>query len=69
MVMLCYKCGINGVTRVESKIGMCSYTVMAVVALLGCWLCAPCALCVDPLKDKQHFCANCHTLVAVKKAG
>lgn len=67
MVVRCYNCGYDGLTRAEVVDGAGVWVTCVVCCLLGCVLCAPCVFCMDGLKDVQHYCGSCHALVAVKK--
>ncbi|CDW84579.1 UNKNOWN [Stylonychia lemnae] len=68
MQIRCYNCGHEGLTRAELVDGTCVTCTCILCCCLGLWLCAPCVYCMDGLKDIQHYCSNCHTLVAVKRA-
>ena len=69
MLLQCYVCSNNGVTRVEMINGGAAWgTCLACCFFLGPFSCfGSCAFCIDSIKDVQHYCAHCNSLIAVRK--
>ena len=67
MILRCYHCGYDGLTRVELIDGVGVWATCIVCCLFALWPCALCTLCIDGLKDIHHYCASCHTLIAQRK--
>jgi hypothetical protein len=59
MLMLCPRCGFEGVTECERKSGTAN--VMAAIITFGI------SLLACPIKDTYHFCSQCQALVGVSK--
>ena len=68
MMIKCYHCQYDGLTRVEMVDGACVKVSCFLCCIFGCILCAPCVYCMSGLKDIHHYCANCNNIVAVRKA-
>jgi hypothetical protein len=67
MIIRCYNCGYDGLTRVAISDGCGVWATCIICCVLGCCICAPCVFCIDSLKDVHHYCGSCQTLVAMKK--
>ena len=69
MIMKCYMCGNDGLTKVEMIDGAATWgTCILCCVLFGIFSgCGAYAFCIDGLKDVHHFCPHCNTLLGVRK--
>lgn len=61
--VMCQFCNHEVITEVDKRIGFKSHFWAAVLCLMGCWPCAPCAYVVEELRDDVHICPNCGSMV------
>ncbi|CAF0750244.1 unnamed protein product [Adineta steineri] len=68
MECLCWNCHTRIVTRVGKKIGYLPWIACMALVTLCCW-CGCCLIpfCVKDLKDTNHYCPKCETLLARKE--
>lgn len=62
----CPNCHASALSNVKLETGLATYLATGV----GCLFCACLGLiacCIDDLKDAEHYCSNCGTLVGVRK--
>lgn len=59
MPVACQECGYVGMTRIRSKITLCTHICSLILCLLCCWVCAPLPYIMRSCKDVYHYCGNC----------
>jgi hypothetical protein len=63
----CQVCFANVVTEVAGQPGLATWLVAGGTFFIGCCCLAPFAFLSDSLKDKEHYCSNCGSLIGIKK--
>ncbi|XP_057717475.1 LITAF domain-containing protein-like [Corythoichthys intestinalis] len=64
---VCPHCQSTVITQVERTAGLMTWAVCGCLALFGCFICCCIPFCVDPCKDVEHHCPNCHRVIHVYK--
>ncbi|KAG6448061.1 hypothetical protein O3G_MSEX005320 [Manduca sexta] len=59
----CRSCGMEIITRVESRPTMRTHLFAALLCLIGCWPCVCVPYCVDSCNNADHYCPNCNAYV------
>ena len=54
ILVKCYNCGFDGLTRIELMNGNCSTKACIICCALGLIPCAPFVYCMDCVKDAHH---------------
>ncbi|XP_068585025.1 lipopolysaccharide-induced tumor necrosis factor-alpha factor homolog isoform X2 [Cebidichthys violaceus] len=65
--MMCPHCRSCVVTRIEYKIGFCTWMICGILGVFMCWPCCLIPFCVDSCKDVEHFCPNCNNVLHIYK--
>ena len=64
--MFCQNCNEMVTSEVTYKSGNAAIIIGLILCIFGFWCCACIPCCIDGMKDAQHRCPRCHSLLYVK---
>ncbi|XP_060941179.1 lipopolysaccharide-induced tumor necrosis factor-alpha factor-like [Limanda limanda] len=67
--MMCPRCQTTVLSEVKYIYGLCTWMTCGILGVLMCWPCCFIPFCVDAIKDVQHSCPECHTVLHVYQRG
>uniref|UniRef100_A0A7S3NAI6 LITAF domain-containing protein n=1 Tax=Euplotes harpa TaxID=151035 RepID=A0A7S3NAI6_9SPIT len=63
----CPHCNKQGMTKVQSRIGMMQWIICLVLCLMGFWCCCCIPFYISDLRDATHACSQCNTVLGTSR--